>query len=277
VEGWSQIEVEATVADYLSMLKCEIRGEAYNKTEHRRALSRMLNGRSDAAIERKHQNISAILIALGLPYVDGYKPLGNYQQLLATVVQEHLRHSPALMSQVAEQVQKPAAAPSVDEILRALVAAPGSISGAGAPALPEIKERIFPDYLAREAENRSLGEAGEMFVMRYEQARLVAEGKDRLAASVEHVSRSRGDGAGYDILSFEPSGHERLIEVKTTSFGKYTPFYVSRNELAVSREQKDRYFLYRLFAFRTEAKLFHCRGALDQTFALEADQWIARP
>ncbi|HET9783533.1 MAG TPA: DUF3883 domain-containing protein, partial [Terriglobales bacterium] len=167
--------------------------------------------------------------------------------------------------------------PSVDKILRVLVAPPGSVGSAGAPVLPEAKERSFPDYLAREAENRSLGEAGELFVVRFEQARLLKERRERLAAAVEHVSRSRGDGAGYDILSYETSGKERLIEVKTTSFGKYTPFYVSRNELAVSREQKDRYFLYRLFAFRTDARLFHSKGALDKTFSLEPDQWIASP
>ncbi|HET9785087.1 MAG TPA: hypothetical protein VFP94_09040, partial [Terriglobales bacterium] len=115
MEGWSQIEVEATVADYLAMLECEIRGEAYNKTEHRRALSRLLDHRSDAAIERKHQNISAILIAQGLPYVDGYKPLGNYQRLLAEVVLAHVKRAPALLGAVAERVQMQAPVPSVDE------------------------------------------------------------------------------------------------------------------------------------------------------------------
>lgn len=42
----------------------------------------MLNGRSPGAIEFKHANISAILIEIGFPYLDGYKPRGNYQELL---------------------------------------------------------------------------------------------------------------------------------------------------------------------------------------------------
>ena len=85
------------------------------------------------------------------------------------------------------------------------------------------RERLRPqqgvDYLAIEAANRSLGPAGEEFVLRFEVARLVRAGQERLAVMVELVSETRGDGLGYDVLSFEISGRERLIEVKTTSYG----------------------------------------------------------
>src|SRR4051794_36194775 len=81
-EDWSRVEVEATVAAYLEMLDQELRGIAYNKSEARRRLIGMLNGRSEGAIRRKHQNISAILIELGFPAIGGYKPLSNYQGLL---------------------------------------------------------------------------------------------------------------------------------------------------------------------------------------------------
>jgi len=72
-ESWSREEVEATVAAYLDMLDQELRGISFNKSDARRRLAVMLNGRSEGAIERKHQNISAILIELGFPYVSGYK------------------------------------------------------------------------------------------------------------------------------------------------------------------------------------------------------------
>jgi hypothetical protein len=52
-----------------------------------------------------------------------------------------------------------------------------------------------------------------------------------MADRVEHVSATRGDGFGYDVLSFEPDGRERFIEVKTTAFGAMVPFFVTRNEL----------------------------------------------
>jgi hypothetical protein len=66
---WSRLEVEATVAAYLDMLDQELRGIAYNKSEARRRLLGTLSGRSEGAIERKHQNISAILIELGFPAI----------------------------------------------------------------------------------------------------------------------------------------------------------------------------------------------------------------
>lgn len=62
---WTQEEVEATVTDYLEMLAQELRGLPFNKAEHNRALQQKLNRRTRASIERKHQNISAILIELG--------------------------------------------------------------------------------------------------------------------------------------------------------------------------------------------------------------------
>jgi Protein NO VEIN, C-terminal len=40
-------------------------------------------------------------------------------------------------------------------------------------------------------------------------------------------------------------GRERLVEVKTTAYGRETPFFVTRNEVEVSGKQDDQYFLYR--------------------------------
>ena len=39
-------------------------------------------GRTDPSIEFKHSNISAVLVERGQPYIDGYKPRGNYQRML---------------------------------------------------------------------------------------------------------------------------------------------------------------------------------------------------
>lgn len=86
------------------------------------------------------------------------------------------------------------------------------------------------DYLEREAYNISLGTAGEEFIGQFEHWRLNSLGQSRLADKVDHVSKSKGDGLGYDILSFETNGKERFIEVKTTRFGKDTPFFVSKGE-----------------------------------------------
>jgi hypothetical protein len=279
-EDWSLEEVEAAVHDYLGMLDRELRSLEYNKTEHRRHLSSLLRTRSDGAIERKHQNTSAILTDLGFPYIPGYKPLYNYQQLLYDVVSRRLQNDHALVDIVREQVDQPAATPDVDDILTALVDPPvvdplaHSNSGAIVRELPTAQYRV--DYLAQEAKNSSLGEAGEQFVVRFEKARLIYAGRDRLASQVEHVSATQGDSAGFDILSFDITGRERFIEVKTTAYGALTPFFVTHNEVAVSHKTTTSYYLYRTFNFRRQPKLFTKQGPLDQAFDLQPLQYMAR-
>ena len=63
----------------------------------------------------------------------------------------------------------------------------------------------------------------------------LAAGRTDLAQRIRWVSHVDGDGAGYDIQSYEIDGDERLIEVKTTNGWERTPFHITRNELAVSR------------------------------------------
>ena len=277
--AWSQAEVEAVVADYLTMLAKELRGEAYNKTAHRRALAMVLNRRNDGSIERKRQNISAVLIELGWPFISGYKPLGNYQALLFEVAAERLAAATGLEKQVAEAVSLPAIVPTVDDILARLEAPPEPpATRYGRVAQPPRRPagpRPPVDYLAREAGNASLGRAGEEFTLNFERARLIRAGKTRLANRVEHVAVTLGDGAGFDVLSFEGSGRERYIEVKTTAYGKATPFYVTRNEVSVSGAHGGDYHLYRLFDFRRDPRLYALNGALEQVCALRPVVYVA--
>lgn len=93
-----------------------------------------------------------------------------------------------------------------------------------------------------------LGSAGECWVVKSERKRLADLGRHALANAVEHVAKTRGDGLGYDVLSFEEDGTERHIEVKTTRYGISTPFFLQASELEHSREVPDLFKLYRLFA-----------------------------
>jgi hypothetical protein len=131
------------------------------------------------------------------------------------------------------------------------------------------------NYLVREARNASLGRAGELFALEIEHRRLWEAGARELANRIAHVSSSRGDGLGYDILSFEATGRERLIEVKTTRFGERTPFFASSNEVNVSADNSDRYALYRVFDFRAQRRLFIVPGAIRDQFGLEPVQFRA--
>jgi hypothetical protein len=260
---WSRIEVEAIVADYLQMLTLELSGQSFNKAAHRRQLIPLLDNRTEASVEFKHGNISAVMLEMGIPYIRGYLPRSNAQTLLSVVVAEQVRNRPSLDQAALAAVQQPAVVPSANDFTKVIAHAP-TLEGRLSDSTPVHSfNAIKRDYLARETENRSLGLAGEEFVIQYEHWRLVALGQRVLADRVEHVANMRGDGLGYDVLSFDPNGKERFIEVKTTAFGKETPFFVSRNELDFSKVERERFHLYRLFEFRKAPRLFDLPGRLD--------------
>lgn len=266
---WSREEVEAIVADYLQMLTLELAGQNFNKTEHRRRLQTKLHARSDGSIEFKHCNISAAMIDLGFPYLRGYKPRANYQALLATVAVAQVRGQATLDQVALAAVEQPAVMPTQTDFSKVKSEAPARPHRATEPDTAPLFRAVKRDYLERESRNQSLGLAGEEFVVQFEHWRLIELGQQRLADRVEHVSRTKGDGLGYDVLSFDGSGKERLIEVKTTTFGRDTPFFVSRGELALSHGAKDQFHLYRLFEFRKAPRMFDLAGALDQHCQLD--------
>lgn len=275
---WSLAEVETIVSDYLAMLTFELAGVPYNKTAHRRRLAPLLNGRSDQSIEYKHANVSAALLDLGFPYISGYKPRSNYQRLLGEVVADRLLSDQNLLEIAAADADRPMVAPELDDILAILTEPPRAASHELKVSEPRLGIARFPtNYLEREARNRSLGLAGEEFVLNYERARLVLARRESLAAKIEHTSRVRGDYEGYDILSFEESGAERLIEVKTTKYGRDTPFFVSRNEVTVSERRAPTYHLYRMFTFRDSPRLYTLPGAISASCQLSAASFLALP
>lgn len=274
---WTRREVEAIVDDYLSMLASELAGTPYNKTAHRRALMPQLNGRSEQSIEFKHGNISAALLDAGFPCIIGYKRRSNYQGLLSEVLADRMSNASQLFDVAAADADRPMVVPEVDEILAILTSPPRIVEKPNRVAEPRPSLQLTTNYIEREARNRSLGNAGELFVLNYERARLIHVGKNGLAARIEHTSKVRGDHEGYDILSFDETGAERLIEVKTTKYGSETPFYVTRNELATSERKSFNYHVYRLFAFRKAPKLFTLPGAINQTCNLSAATYLALP
>jgi len=273
---WTALEVEACVADYLSMLTLELNGQRYSKAEHARGLMQKLDGRNKQSIEFKHCNISAVLLALGYPYINGYKPRGNYQGLLFNVVEAQAQTRTDLQAAATAAVSRPAAsvAHAGEQAVWVPAPKPSRVRETHATYTPDFSP-AKRDYLAQEARNHSLGRAGELLVVALEKRRLHSAGKKRLAEKVEHVAETQGDGLGFDVLSFEESGRERFIEVKTTAFGELTPFYVSRNELARSKADAELYQLYRVFGFRDRPKLFSVPGAIEATFHLEATTYMA--
>lgn len=262
------------MAAYLDMLEQELTGQPFVKAEiNRRLVARI--GRTRGSVERKFQNISAVLRDERCIYVDGYKPLSNYQRALADEVKKQLTSRPRLFSDMDSVVDAPAAArldfswdvtdPPIDAVIQ--VGRHGS------------SERGFhTDYVAREAANRELGQAGEIAILELERTRLRDAGRGDLADQVRHVSKDQGDGLGYDILSYNPAGGRRLIEVKTTRRSIYWPMVVSRNEIAVSERESEEYVLSRVFAFASKkVGLYELHGAITETCVLDALSYLALP
>lgn len=275
-EDWSAQEVKATVLDYMAMLRFELAGQAYNKSIHRRALLSRLEGRSEAAVELKHQNISAVLRDLGYFWIPGYKPRSNYQGQLAAAVEAWVRANPDIDQHAEAAAEAPASAPEHFDFNDFTVAGPRLDTGVEAGVREnravygeQPRVAMWRDYAAREARNSSLGLAGEELVLNFEKFRLSNAGRSQLAAKVEHVSRTQGDGLGFDILSFDDEGNERFIEVKTTTFAKETPFFASASEIRFAQENARRFSLYRLFEFRRAPKCFTLPGAIETHCALD--------
>jgi hypothetical protein len=263
--AWGWIECELAVHSYLEMLDYELQGESYRKTDFRNRLLEQLPKRSKGSVEYKHQNISAILIDLGYPYIAGYKPAFNYQQILREVVEVHLAQRHGLLVQQAEAllgkvvVPRPAA-----QWGRVQESPPAPYETRSDRA--DTKREFIPkkyNFSEREASNRQLGLAGESFVLEFERFRMKKAGREDLVFEIEWTSQELGDGAGYDIRSFRPESDEELfIEVKTTNGGKYQPFLVSDNEVEFSRTRAGDFALYRVFEFRKTPRLFVLEGNL---------------
>jgi hypothetical protein len=267
---WSQREIDLIVADYFAMLGMELRGETFVKA-HRNAALQELTGRSHGSIEFKHQNISAVLLRLGLPWIAGYKPMANYQKALMDGIERLLdaRHE-ALAIGV-----EPAAPGLAYE--PALFFEPPPVLAAAEPAEPAALKRLVRkfDPAGRDARNRALGERGEERVFFSEHARLAAAGRADLARRVRWVAREDGDGAGYDILSFSAAGDERLLEVKTTTGHQTTPFYLTENERLLSVERPDEFRLVRLYDFARFPKAFRLAPPLEESVMLRPASYRA--
>lgn len=279
-QPWTNEELVAVVDDYLRMLAKQMAGEAYNKTEHRRALRKFLPERSEGSIEFKHANISAALEAMGLDYIDGYKPRRNFQQALLPVLCDRAERARPAWSAALQIVQDMTWAPP-ETISADVVVPPPEREPVGDEAREVVKPWIprlvrIADWSMVEARNRSLGKAGEQFVVRFEREQLERAGRPALARNVRHVTELDGDGAGYDILSFERDGRKKYVEVKTTVSGPVAPFHVTRNEVEASLALHTQFVLTRVFNFRTHARLFELRGCIADRVRLEPYIYVAR-
>lgn len=253
--NWTDEELDLIVADYFSMFQDEAIGKSYNKAEHNRLLRRHID-RSEGSIEFKHQNISAVLLKLGLPRIVGYLPAANFQRTIIAAVDRFISLNPLALHP--------------ERISEGFAERQGLFVGMPPPLQPikpdkPAMERLIRKFnpVERDFRNRKLGREGEEMVFHHERLRLRQFGRPDLAKKIRWISEELGDGAGYDILSFDTQGKERLLEVKTTVGADVTPFYMTRNELSLSEERPDVFRLCRVFDFSTSPRMFELAPPLE--------------
>lgn len=235
-EDWTESEIDAVVADYFGMLGDELAGRPFVKLARYRSLAERIP-RNIKSIERKHQNISAIMIGFGQPWVTGLKPAKHYQNALADGVLRWLDQRPDWLE---PKVQSDEGS-HVREMPSLWIGPPPTHQNEPPLIDPTIMAAIGKKYdvAERDARNRRLGKAGEELILHHERQSLLQAGRNDLADKVRWTAVQDGDGYGFDIASFEPDGRERLIEVKTTNGWERTPFHISQNEIAVAESRRD--------------------------------------
>lgn len=137
----------------------------YTKAEHRRALKPKLSKRSEGAIEYKHQNVSAVWIELGLPYILGYKPAFNYQHQLKKVVLSYLAGHQHLLNEIGQEAEKAGNDKPQLETTWHQILDPDPPERIPQPdkRTPAFLARHI-DFSERERRNRKLGQRAEEFV-----------------------------------------------------------------------------------------------------------------
>jgi hypothetical protein len=258
---WTADELDLIIADYFAMLGAEIRRVSYDKTQHRRALMAQID-RSNGSIEFKHQNISAVLQQLDLPWINGYKPRAHFQESIVSAIERYIlqypmaQHPEALAGAFTERPQLFMEPPPLLEPKR---------------ERPEVIQRLVRKFNPAERDfiNRKLGHDGEEMIFKFEQQRLRQADRPDLARKVRWISREEGDGAGYDILSFDQKGRERFLEVKTTVGSQTAPFYLTRNERNFSEERPTEFRICRVYDFSKIPRAFEIAPPLEKFVHLE--------
>lgn len=264
---WTKTEVQLCVASYLDLLDKQNAGEPFVKAPVYRELAQQ-TGRTASSIEFKFQNISAVLNEMGLDWLSGLAPLANFQKLLAETINDNEDRVRALGTMSEPRV--------LEDLASLFVESPPERATGKAP-VPDYIEKLVRkfDPVERDRKNRLLGEAGEEMVLEYEKRYLHSIERPDLSRNVQWVSKVEGDGAGYDILSFDGRGEKKFIEVKTTIGSNTTPFFISRNEYDFSKRETERFRLFRVFDFRKSPRAFELQGPLESFVRLSTETFRA--
>lgn len=130
------------------------------------------------------------------------------------------------------------------------------------------------DYEKRGKSNKIKGDIGEEAVILLEKNKLISLGRKDLIEDIKWVSKEKGDGLGYDIVSWDVNNGEMkkiYIEVKTTEGDIKTPFEISDTEVRISKELSEDYYIYRIFGIEKVTRKINyyiIKGDIQNNFDL---------
>ncbi len=251
---WTEADLDLVVGDYFVMLAKQLAGQELKAAGHQRAL-RFVTGRPGGAIEFRQRNISAALSLIGVPILKDFAPRWKLHDQLLDAVDRQLSARPTLIT----AAMRPPVLFTAREPLHLVEGPPPAFEPEQLQPSPRAERLIAKfDPAGRDHANSLLAEAGRAAVTAFEQRRLREHGRADLADQVR-PARPPVDLAGHDILSFKPTGEERLIVVKTTTGGVGTPMALTDAEDALWTTRPDVFRLYRLYDLGRELRFYKLR------------------
>lgn len=251
---WSEADLDLVAGDYFVMLAKQLAGQVVNAASHQRAL-RFVTGRAGGSIAFRQSNISAVLTLIGLPVVRDFAPRWKLPDAVVDAVDRQLALRPGLIL----AASRPAVLFSSREPLPlAEGPSPVFVAEQRQPSLRAEQLIARHDPAGRDQANAPLVEVGRTAVLAFEQRRLRQHGRADLAEQVR-LARRPDDPPGHDILSFTPTGQQRLILVKTTTGGIATPLALSEAENALWASRPDVCCLYRLYDLGGDLRFYKLR------------------
>lgn len=130
------------------------------------------------------------------------------------------------------------------------------------------------DFEKINRDKKIIGNAGEKLVYN-DQIEFVKRHAPEYLESVRHVSKLDGDGAGYDICSFNADKKLVYIEVKSTTGKKETPFYMSASEYEFYELHKENYIIARVYEFDKSSKTGKIEYILGTSFESVFDKYAS--
>ena len=119
------------------------------------------------------------------------------------------------------------------------------------------------DHIKKAKKDAAIGLDGEKLVLEYEKEKFRKKGRVDLIEKIDWVG-SYDESKGYDIRSYEidENGDESeiFIEVKTTEDGENTQFFMSENEIKTMKENKKKYWIYRVCRTKNKPIVYRVSG-----------------